>query len=216
MPSERRMTDLLTSWGVLTEYARWRIGAFGIGPHLDWRDGGFMLTGRQGSGKSCLAAAILADISDPTHPETLARAEDTYGAAGAEWKWPERAVAWRYAPELVRQVMDSWRRQGEGSAMREIMRPHIIVIDDLGAEKSNEHTIPIMREIVERCVNGKKRLVVTSNLSLSDLSAIDPRLASRLSMLQPIRMPDVDLRLQAYRAKTPMVARMPGKGVGHE
>ena len=211
------MAEALRKWGVFREYESWSLSDFGIDAPLDWSDGGFLLTGIQGCGKSCLAGAILRDRMHPDHPRTLARQDESgfETANGYEralvWTWPENAVAWYYALELPRRIMDSWGREREASAMRDVLRHKGIVIDDLGSEKSTEHTIPIMREIVERCVNDGIDLIVTTNMSWGDLAKRDARLASRLSRLSPIELPEVDMRLQAYKRKKKIQAKPCGQ-----
>lgn len=212
-PNPRAMEDVMGKWGVFCEYQGWTLAEFGIETPLDWSDGGFLLTGIQGCGKSCLAGAILSDRMQPEHPQTLARQEEKgYSTADGYvramvWTWAESAVAWYYALELPRRIMDSWGREREASAMREVLRHKVIVIDDLGSEKSTEHTIPIMREVVERCVNDGIDLIVTTNMSWGDLAKRDARLASRLSRLSPIELPERDMRVEAYRRKKKIQAK---------
>lgn len=219
-PSPRRMAEALRKWGALPEYEKWTLADFGIEGPLDWSDGGFLLTGIQGCGKSCLAGAILRDRMHPDHPQTLAlqvesgyETENGYERA-LVWNWPDSAVAWYYAPEIPRRIMDSWGSKSEATALRDVLRHKVIVIDDLGSEKATEHTIPIMREVIERCVNGEIGLVVTTNMSFPDFAKRDARIASRLSRLTPIELPDVDLRIEAFKRKRKIQAKPCGDGAG--
>lgn len=200
--TEAILTETLRKYGVLKEYSRMRVDEFSLSGPMNWRDGGFMLTGIQGSGKSCLAGAILRDRLYPDHPKTLAR----IGSSG-QWTWSNNAIAWYYALELPRKIMDSWGRERESTAMNDVLHYKIIVIDDLGSEKTNEHTLPIMREIVEKCVNDGIDLIVTTNLTFSDLAKKDARLASRLSRLTPIDLPEVDMRWEQHKKKQRITAR---------
>ena len=208
-PTEEDILRQIGQWGVLPEYQPWTLSQFALDGAPSWDQRGFFLSGPTGSGKSCLAAALLRDRMRPEHPQTLAQSD---GAAftehggkrveGSSYRYNfGRGVAWHYGPSLPRLVMDSWGKEGEEAMFQKILRPMLIIIDDLGTEKPTEHTIPIMGEIVDRVINGHQDMIVTSNLSLSELSKRDVRLASRLSMLTAIELPERDMRLSERKKR---------------
>jgi nucleoside-triphosphatase THEP1 len=211
LPTAAAADQTMKVWRVLSEYHRWRLHHFGLPTLQPWTFGGYLIAGKTGSGKTCLAAALIRDRMNPGHPATLAVQKEQIVQEDGKpkriqvWTWPEASVGWYYAQELPRRIMDSWGKATEHDVLKSIFRAQIIVIDDLGAEKHSEHTVPVMREVVERCVNGGIDLIVTTNLDVKALVDRDARLASRLAMLQPIELPDVDLRLA--RRREPLKAR---------
>lgn len=80
--------------------------------------------------------------------------------------------------------------------------PHL-VIDDLATEKQTEFSASILLEIIEaRDMGCKTGLIITSNLSLDDLSIRigDDRLSSRLAgMCKIVEIIGKDRRLQGMR-----------------
>ncbi len=86
----------------------------------------------------------------------------------------------------------------EQTAINRACGHSVLVIDDLGVEKSTDFAITALFDLIEqRIMDGRNGLVVTSNLSLDALSAKlgDDRLTSRLSGLcRVIELADRDRR----------------------
>lgn len=198
--------------GIDAAYLTWALEDFSIPNFLDWSHGGYFLQGIQGCGKSCLAAAIVSDRMEPEHPLTLAVKEERLisdGTKGMVWEWPKGVCRWYNARDLSDYLRGSWKNEGEGAAIRELMMCKIIVIDDLGTERGTENQdaaiVPAIRRVVDKCIHNGVGLIVTTNHTLKDLR--DPRLASRLCTLQEIAMPSIDYRLAARRHREKLVAK---------
>jgi len=71
------------------------------------------------------------------------------------------------------------------------------VLDDLGAEKTSDWTGQSIYTLISRRINDCKPTIVTSNLSLSEIDAVDPRRASRLGGMVYYKMTGHDRRLDA-------------------
>lgn len=72
----------------------------------------------------------------------------------------------------------------------------ILALDDLGAEKITDWTLGILSGIINYWYENMKQIVVTSNLSIKDLSKVfDQRIASRLTqMCKVVKTGSKDLR----------------------
>jgi len=110
--------EMMSEWGILDGYIGWTLSDFGIdvglGGHVDWSSGGFFLHGVTGSGKSCLASALVRDRMDRDHPQTVMKGktvkrlhtvddEDVFGEV-ILLELPEKAVAWHYALEVPHEI----------------------------------------------------------------------------------------------------------------
>ena len=115
-PSPKAMEKAMLAAGVDKAYVGWRLKDFSLEKHLDWRCGGYYLSGVQGCGKSCLAAAIVADRMDPNHPQTVAVQKEQFidrENRGLVWEWPDKSLRWFNARELCDYLRDSWGQGGE-------------------------------------------------------------------------------------------------------
>jgi len=191
----------MSGWGIDLHYRSWSLDDFGLG-RQGWHDGGYLLTGMQGCGKSCLAGALIRDRMDPDHPRTLWRAD--YPEA-----FPKAAVQWHNARDLCDTIRASWQREGEARAIRALTSCSIVVIDDIGTERGTANqdavNLPMIRRVIDRCVHNDVDLIVTTNLKLGEMG--DPRLGSRLAMLDEIVLPDRDMRAAAKRARPKIQAK---------
>lgn len=101
--------------------------------------GGILLTGPAGTGKSHLAAAILRQVNREAHfvevPALMARLRSTFNAAG----------------ESAEQMID------------ELARVPMLVLDDLGAERTTKFSEESIYMIVHKRYASRKPLIVTTN-----------------------------------------------------
>ncbi len=70
-----------------------------------------------------------------------------------------------------------------------------VVIDDLGAERSNETARIALLHLIDCAYRNRKRVVATSNLTPSELNQFEPRIISRLSEMGPL----VEINAKDYR-----------------
>lgn len=132
------------------------------------------LSGKTGCGKTHLAVSILreASIQDVlsayfiTVPEMLMRIRASFSPINEESE-----------EEIVKKFSDY----------------EVLVLDDLGSEKTSEFSITTLFLILDRRDRYFKRTIITSNLSLKEIEeSLGARISSRLAGMNPlqINMPD--------------------------
>lgn len=128
------------------------------------------LTGPRGTGKTHMAAAIIREIVlDKTPSHSLS------------------GLQWTSAPDLLLEIRATFRDGSERSE-KEIIEQYsnckLLVLDDLGAEKTSGWSLQTLYTIIDRRYREERQTIITSNLSLDELAAqVDDRIASRLSEL---------------------------------
>lgn len=135
-------------------------------------DSDIIFMGKTGSGKSHLAASCLKELR-------------------IDWA---RFVT---APELLLEIRASFGNREEKETEQEIINRYceyqILVLDDLGAEKSSDYSITTLYLIIDRRIRNCKRTIITTNLTLEEIELnLDARIASRLSGMKIVKitMPD--------------------------
>jgi len=134
-------------------------------------DESIVLTGQTGSGKTHLAVALMKESKEivqyfVTVPELLLEIRMTYHP-------------------------DS--RENEEDIIRKYSQCPLLVLDDLGSEKSSEFSINTLYLILDRRNREMKKTIITTNLSLDEIEqSLGARIASRLSEMKIIKinMPD--------------------------
>jgi hypothetical protein len=100
-------------------------------------------------------------------------------------------------PDLLLLIRGSFRDGSGGESEKDIVerfsRYDILVLDDLGAEKTSAFSVATLHIILDRRIRKEKRTIVTTNLSLDDIEkTLGARIASRLAEMRviTINMPD--------------------------
>jgi DNA replication protein DnaC len=153
---------------------------------------GVVIFGPVGCGKTHLAVALLVSF-------ILAGARCAFTGA-ADFVHRVQG-AYGNAKEVARDVIDDH---------------HVILLDDLGAERCTESARASLLYLVDQLYCAKKRIIVTSNFSAKDLYAFEPRLASRLGEMSAfIELDGEDYRLRnaAQRQKADRCKLTPAKTV---
>jgi DNA replication protein DnaC len=146
------------------------------------------ITGKPGVGKTYLAKVILQENIDNWNRYKKARGVDGFSLSRGEdifklYNCSEIMMYSRIAKESV-------------SIYKECCACKGLVLDDLGLGKKSDFAPDLIYMIIDKRIELGKPTVVTSNLSLSQISQlIDDRLASRLASFELIEMKGEDKRL---------------------
>ena len=136
-------------------------------------EGGLFIHGTVGTGKTHVAAAICRNL------------EHYVGTT---------------APKLMLKLKDSFNNEhvNETEIIKNYGSYPMLVLDDLGVEKSSEYVIQSLYLIIDQRYRDMRSTVITSNLSLTELAQkLDDRIASRIAgMCKIIKLEGKDRRLK--------------------
>jgi len=100
-------------------------------------------------------------------------------------------------PELLDSIRAEFNGGNSIEAVLKYARQQVLVIDDLGAEKTSDWTFTTIYSVISKRVNYILPTIVTSNMSIEQIRQWEPRIASRLSGLKVIIMHGKDKRIKA-------------------
>jgi DNA replication protein DnaC len=156
-----------------------------------------MLCGKTGCGKTHLAVAMLRHFVSTTKNELglRERTEDDIPRNGNDSR-----IMFLSVPELLLQIRGTFAKdseQTEESVIERYSNMSLLILDDLGAEKTSEWVESTLYLIIDRRNRGQRWTIVTSNLSLEEIEQhLGARIASRLSDMKV-----VNIKLPDYRKK---------------
>lgn len=162
----------------------------------------FNNTGKHGGARGFLSS--WSPLADNAYLHGACGTGKTHLAIGAyrlcDMSSVDRGVGYLTWPSLNRRFR-ALRAEKEVELLNETARCSPLLIDDLAAGRSSEFTCDIFLQILNiRIQEGVNGLIVTSNLSLSDLASKlqDDRISSRLAGLcQVFRMEGADERMRS-------------------
>lgn len=138
---------------------------------------GLFLWGSVGSGKTHIAIAALVEIIKS-----------------------KRKIQFTVVPELFIKIRDGFKNNNfQESDILNLYSKGILCLDDFGAEKITEFTIPTIYTLINyRYGNGEHKMIITSNLSLQQIAeTMSDRIASRIAgMCEVAQIVDEDWRLK--------------------
>lgn len=152
-----------------------------IGNHHDNPGKGLLLTGKEGTGKTHIAVAILKDV--------IAK-----GYTGLYWNVPELFL------ELRRRMNDNGE-ENEAELFDHSSRVDLLVLDDLGAERTSEYVLDRLYVLINGRYQNDRATIITTNRSIAELrQQIGPRITSRIcEMCVQMEFPEGDYRVQNLR-----------------
>lgn len=169
---------------------------------------GLLFVGPHGVGKTHLAASILKSVIQKT------------GARGVFWE----------VPKLLRKIRDTYNpvvRTTEIEVIQPVMDAELLVLDELGAEKTSEWVDETMTLIINTRYSERRPTIFTTNyqdlpldskeLADSLLERVGSRIHSRLhEMCDFIPMTDVDRRILGHEPTAEEVGKFArqNRGVG--
>ena len=143
---------------------------------------GLMLYGKAGSGKTHLAVSIARHIIEKKQIQVrFARIVDLLSE--------------------IRKTFDDneqYRTENESELIQRYTSTPLLIIDDLGAEKTTDWVRQILYQIIDERWIEQKPIIVTSNLNLEELEArFEERIASRVAgMCRLVEFRDYDYRIK--------------------
>ena len=103
-------------------------------------------------------------------------------------------------PKLLLKIKSTFNNdygmENEESILRGIGEVSVLLLDDIGAEKSTEWVKETLYLIIDQRYCDMKKTYFTSNLTLKEISKIDDRISSRIAeMAKTLTMQGKDRRL---------------------
>lgn len=138
-------------------------------------DQGIFLTGITGCGKTHLAVAVLRELAKEG-----------------------KASLFKNVSELLLDIRGSFR-EGAKITEQELVEKYsvapVLVLDDLGSEKSSEYAINTLYIIINHRDQELLPTIITSNLTLTEIEIkLNARIASRISGLRNVKLTMPDYR----------------------
>lgn len=122
---------------------------------------GLLFEGEYGCGKTHLAVGILQGIIEKGHSGLFYNTPDMFA--------------------LIRSTYDKDSKETESGMLELLLRPDVLVLDDLGAERATGWLTERLYLVINRLYSHNRTVIITTNLSIDELTAqIGGRTASRL------------------------------------
>lgn len=160
-------------------------------------DASYLLTGPTGRGKSHAAAVWLrlwCERDAKWHQDFYADADVPIAKGNPYWR---ADILWIGVSGWLGELRDAYARHTEPAVTPDrAARTWAVVLDDLGGERQTDWAAETLYNVVSEREGNQLPTVVTTNLSLAELAAWHPRIASRLGGFTHIAFVGKDRRLQ--------------------
>lgn len=196
---EKRHRNAMKSIGVPSRYLNARIEDFPDDyHHLTQTRAGVYLYGSCGVGKTHLMAALVRnDVMNAKPKKSIGYNPYRGFNDGPTYNYPIFGTV----PELLYKLRSTYNNNfdsSENTIIESYTNSETLYLDDLGTEKASEWALEKLFFIIDRRYKNEKRILFSSNYSLSQLSnRLDDRIASRIAgMCDVIEMKGPDRRIQ--------------------
>lgn len=124
---------------------------------------GLFFTGSVGTGKTHLIAAII---------DCIARTKKRLHL---------NKIIYRNATSLLNEIRSSYDNNGFDTVLDRFKNAHLLIIDDLGAEKTTDWVLDIFFEIIDYRYAELKPVIIATNLTPAEIKQkLDERIMSRI------------------------------------
>lgn len=187
--------DSLKRFGIPTKYISSSFETFTGNEKLvndcrAYKNGGLVLYGNTGCGKTHLAVSIMRNRYKINLTELI----------NMEWKrdygYMTESQIFKPVPDLLLKIRGAFKEGAEESEQQIIdkySKVPLLVLDDLGSEKTSEYSITTLYIIIDRRDRELMPTIITTNLTPKEIEEkLGARIASRLSGMKNIKinMPD--------------------------
>ena len=160
-------------------------------------EGGALITGPVGTGKSWMAATIFWRLMAPRlavmYDKDLSADREHYVYRPESLQGPG---LWLTVPEWFHKLRVAVAlRKGFQDMLKAARDAYLVVLDDLGAEAVTSWTQDTLYLVVNHREENKMPMIATTNLTLNQLDSWNPRLMSRLARYPRFTTSGPDRRL---------------------
>lgn len=154
---------------------------------------GVCFRGNAGIGKTYAATALARMILSGIPPNVSRVTGELFFNKGF--------FQWHSTPYLLAQVRDALfsnekDKETELQIINRVSDCAVLLLDDVGAEKTTEFTGATLYTILSRRRNYRRMTIVTTNQTIGEIREWEPRIASRISEMQRIELPNRDRRIR--------------------
>jgi len=108
------------------------------------------------------------------------------------------SILWTTVPEFLLSIRATYSpscQYNETDVVQATTKMDVLLLDDLGAEKSTEFSWSALYVVLNDRINWLRPTIVTSNFSLAEIGKMNERIASRFASYQVIEVGGKDRRI---------------------
>lgn len=158
---------------------------------MAYSEGGLVLYGNTGCGKTHLAVSIMRNMYKSNINEIINSLSDQL----PDYSKIKKQI-FKPVPDLLLEIRSAFKdgaSESEDDIIKKYSRVPLLVLDDLGSEKTSEYSITTLYIIIDRRDRELMPTIITTNLNPKEIEEkLGARIASRLSGMKNIKinMPD--------------------------